>query len=86
VVTKGGSDAFGPEFFAEATGYFASRDLPSVIGGQGRIQTAKNSLELKAELRNEALARAGQVTADPRTDWAGYVSGALAMLSGMKKL
>jgi hypothetical protein len=85
VVTKGGGDAFGPELFAEATGYFASRDLPSVVGGQGRVQTARDSLALKAELRNEALARMGQVTADPRTDWAGYVSGALTALSGMKK-
>ena len=84
VVTKGGGDAFGPELFAEATGYFASRDLPSIVGGQDRVETAKGSLALKAALRSEALDRVGQVTADPRADWAGYVSGALAALSGMK--
>ena len=35
VITKGGGGAFGPELFAEATGYFAARDLPSVVGAQG---------------------------------------------------
>lgn len=85
VVAKGGGDAFGPELFAEATGYFAARDLPSVVGAQGRVQTAKDSLALKAELRGEALTRVGEVRANPRADWAGYVSGALEALSGMMK-
>ena len=85
VVTQGGGEAFGAELFAEATGYFASRDLPSVVGSQGKVQTAKDSLALKAALRNEALSRVRQVRADPRVDWTGYVSAAISALAGAKK-
>lgn len=85
IVTKGGSDSFGPEFFAEATGYFAARDLSSVVGTADRIQSAKDSLALKAALRAVSLARVREVAADPRMDWKAYVSGALAALSGTAK-
>lgn len=84
VVTRGGGDAFGPELFAEATGYFASRDLPSVVGGPGRVQTAKDALALKAALRGEVLSSMSRVSADPRSDWSAYVSEALNVLSGGK--
>lgn len=84
VITNGGSEAFGPELFAETTTYFASRDLPSVVAGEGRIGSARDSLALKNDLRGEVLSRVGQVTANPRVDWPSYVAGAIAALAGRK--
>jgi hypothetical protein len=82
-MSQGGGEAFGPELFAEATGYFAARDLPSVVGARGRVQSAKEALALKVQLRNETIERVRGVTVDPRSDWRGYVDQAIAVLTGV---
>jgi hypothetical protein len=37
--SQGGLRGFSGEFFAEATSYYAARDLPSVIGRSNRIES-----------------------------------------------
>ncbi len=76
---------FAGELFAEGVSYYASRDLPSVVGAAGRVQTAAGSLELKGELKRttrEAVVRLGPPASDP-DGWRRYVSSALKVLRGV---
>jgi hypothetical protein len=75
---------FAGELFAEAVSYYASRDLPSLVGSAGRVQSAAGSLELKGELRRATKARIIGLDA-PASDpdgWRRYVDSALRALRG----
>ena len=82
-----GSVGFVEELFAEATSYYASRDLPSFVGAAGRIQTTTDSIELKENLRNiarEAARTAGPPATDPE-GWRNYISRVIASLRGERR-
>ena len=84
---ESGSIGFAEELFAEATSYYASRDLPSFVGSPERVQTTSDSIALKESLRN--IAREAARTAAPiATDlqgWRSYVSEVLASLRGERR-
>ena len=73
-----GSVGFAEEFFAEATSYYASRDLPSFVGAAGRIQTSTDSIDLKEncvtllEKQQELLVRQPLIQQDGRIIFLGY--------------
>src|ERR1035438_4136459 len=45
-----GPEGFARELFAEATSYYASRDLPSFVGSRGRVSTTSEAIALKTSL------------------------------------
>ena len=82
-----GSVGFAEELFAEATSYYASRDLPSFVGAAGRIQTSTDSIDLKENLRNIAR-EAARTAGPPATDtagWQNYISRVIASLRGERR-
>lgn len=83
----GGAAGFASELFAEAVGYYASRDLPSYVGAAQRVQTAAEAIALKGEIRRatiEVVSRVGSPPTDSGA-WRGYVSDVVAELSGARK-
>lgn len=84
----GGRERFSAELFAETASYFASRELPSVVGAIGKIATTSGAIALKDELRTlarEAVNRAGRAPDDPAA-WKKYVAEiARDLESGGKK-
>lgn len=80
--TKQGSQGFANELFAEATAYYASRDLPSFIGAAGRIKTPSQGIQLKADLKaatRSLVATSGTVNTDP-DGWGKYVNAVISKL------
>jgi len=49
-----GKRTFAAEIFAETVSYYAARDLPSVIGGPGRVPIVSDSISLKESFRSIA--------------------------------
>lgn len=85
VVAKGGSAKdFVGELFAEATSYYASRDLPSVIGIPGRIESASQSIELKRRLRDSVVSVVSEGRDPPteKSEWTQYISDVITSLAG----
>jgi hypothetical protein len=81
-----GAVGFASELFAEAASYFASRDLPSYVGGPGRISTTSAVIGFKDELR-EIARRTARLSGNVRTDsdgWRAYVNDILSSLQGGK--
>jgi hypothetical protein len=56
VVQKGGPGAFAAELFADVAGYYVARDLSSIVGQSGRVETTARGIAVKEEIR--AIARA----------------------------
>lgn len=81
-----GRSGFAEDFFAEASSYYASRDLPSFIGAAGRVKNTSSAIELKnaiTRVTREQVSRIGM----PRTDaegWASFVRSALMVLRGAR--
>jgi hypothetical protein len=81
-----GAAGFARDLFADASSYYASRDLPSYIGAAGRVQDTSSAIELKAAIKrltSEQVAKIGP----PGTDaegWASFVKSALAALRGVR--
>ncbi len=89
VASAGGRAAFCAELFAEAAGYYVSRDLPSYLGGTGRVSTAADAIAVKESFR--AIARDAARTAaggeSPPTDaqgWRAYVERVISGLAARK--
>jgi hypothetical protein len=81
-----GSDGFARELFAEATSYYASRDLPSVVGSRGRVETPSQAIALKDQLKDITRAlvtSVGPVAVDP-DGWTRYVSKVVRGLRGAR--
>lgn len=79
-----GAAGFAADLFADASSYYASRDLPSFIGAIGRVQDTSSAIELKNAIRRITRNQVSQIGA-PRTDaegWASFVKAALASLRG----
>ena len=77
-----GRAGFAEEFFSEATSYYASRDLPSVMGTPGRIGNAAAGIDLKRQLKTTAATLvhgAGSPPDDPGS-WGSYVERVLERL------
>jgi hypothetical protein len=79
-----GAEGFARELFAEATSYYVSRDLPSYVGGPGRIENTTKAIELKNQLKEStrtliAKHRLRKVDDD---SWTRYVSSAVESLRG----
>jgi hypothetical protein len=81
VAAKTGEVGFASELFAEATAYYASRDLPSFVAAAGRLSTTSDSIQLKDRLRS--IAREAALNVPLKTDpkgWRAYVSKVLRSL------
>lgn len=79
-----GATGFAAELFAEATSYYASRDLPSVVGLPGRVETASAVIALKEQLRSaarNAVQRCRQPAPGPQA-WRRFVETVIKELQG----
>jgi hypothetical protein len=86
VYSKQGADGFARELFAEATSYYASRDLPSFTGSRGRVNTTTDAIALKSRLKEATrsiVRSAGTPAIDPE-GWAKYVAGVFRRLRGAR--
>jgi hypothetical protein len=81
---RGGAEGYARELFAEATGYYASRDLPSALGQPGRIGTSSELIGLKTEIADGVRDRVRRAGAPPtETDaWKVYVRRVVTLLGG----
>ena len=85
-----GAHGFASELFAETAGYYASRDMPSIVGATGCVGSARDALALNDNIRgiarNTASAISREILFMPRgaaispTAWASFVSQVLAAL------
>jgi hypothetical protein len=78
----GDAKQFMAEFFAEATSYYASRDLPSYVAAPGRIAGSTDSIRLKESLRQatrQQVESVGQPRLAPR-QWSQYIREILSVL------
>jgi hypothetical protein len=79
-----GAAGFAADLFADASSYYASRDLPSFLGAAGRVPNTSSAIELKnaiSGVTREQVSKIGM----PRTDaegWASFVRSALTVLRG----
>jgi hypothetical protein len=83
VAGGGGSTGLAAEFFSELTSYYASRDLPSVVGATNRVQSTGDAVALKSQLRSAAKAeveRLGPIAVDAKS-WREAVSSLLQRLA-----
>jgi hypothetical protein len=82
VANRSGAEGFAAELFSEATAYYASRDLPSLVASRGRVETTSAAIELKNQLRETTRATV-RALGQPRTDpggWSDFVRNAVAAL------
>jgi hypothetical protein len=83
---RGGLAGFASELFSEASGYYASRDLPSFVGAENRVPNSSGAIELKNAIRvatQDAVGRVGVPTPD-RSSWLSYVSDVIDHLKGAR--
>jgi hypothetical protein len=74
---SGTATQFAQELFAESALYYTSRDLPSVVGAQSRIGTAREAIGLKttiANLTRGIVAAAGEPNFGTDEEWRQYVA------------
>jgi hypothetical protein len=86
VRSQQGAEGFARELFAEATSYYASRDLPSFVGGRDRVKTTSAAIALKSGLKDitrSIVSSAGTPPVDPE-GWAKYVGGVFRRLQGTR--
>ena len=75
------------ELFAEIVDYYASRDLPSVVGAPNRVKTAADAVDLKKRLRDlarQAVAAEGTPPESPDR-LVSYMRRILTRLSGEER-
>jgi len=81
-----GAAGFAADFFADASSYYASRDLPSFIGAAGRVQNTSSAIELKSAINRVTREQVSKIGM-PRTGaegWASFVKSALTVLRGAR--
>jgi hypothetical protein len=83
----GGRETFGAEVFAETASYLASREIPSYVGGPGRISNVSEAVSLKSELQEHARSAATSASLKGTTPqrWRAYVADVLAALTSKAK-
>jgi hypothetical protein len=81
---RSGIAGFASELFSEASGYYASRDLPSFVGAESRIPNASGSIELKNAIKTATQEAVGRVGAPKpeQSSWSSYVSAVIEQLRG----
>ena len=78
----GDAKRFMSELLAEATSYYASRDLPSYVAAPGRIAASTDSIRLKEALRETTkhqVESVGEPRLAPR-QWSRYIEEVLNVL------
>lgn len=81
-----GAAGFAKDFFADASSYYTSRDLPSFVGVAGRVKNTSSAIELKNAIigaTREQVSKMGM----PRSGtegWASFVKSALMVLRGAR--
>lgn len=82
-----GAHGFAAELFAEMTSYYASRDLPSVVGREGRVGSASESIELKRQMRDLVRTEAREAGPVPTTTegWSNYIGRVLDNLENIDR-
>lgn len=81
-----GAAGFAADFFADASSYYASRDLPSFVGAAGRVANTSSAIELKSAISRVTRDKVTEI-GTPRTDaegWASFVKSALMHLRAGK--
>ncbi len=74
VALKSGSSGFATELFNEVVSYYASRDLPSLIGTKNHILKPIDSIKLKRALRERTkLFASSTIVKADRTGWRKYI-------------
>ena len=83
---NGGAAGFATELFSEASGYYASRDLPSFVGAESRIPNISGAIELKNAIKAATIevVKQVEVPAADRISWQGYVSTVIDRLRGSR--
>ena len=84
VTTQQGALGFAKELFAEATSYYASRDLSSFVGRPGRVKTVSDAISLKSRLKDvtrSIVEATGAPSAEPEA-WSRYVDDVISHLRG----
>jgi len=85
----GGSSpaAFAAELFAEAAGYYVSRDLSSHVGAAGRVPNASAAIALKTGLQALARDAVGSLGPPPTEpgEWRQFVSGVMMRLTARRR-
>lgn len=83
---KGSVTQFAGELLAEAIAYYASRDLPSYLGAEGRIKTTSESIALKAQLKKIArnACMSTNVEVKDAKSWSHFVRSAVEKLVSKK--
>ena len=79
-----GIAGFASELFGEASGYYASRDLPSFVGAESRVPNSSGAIQLKNAINAATQEAIGQVeTPKPNTaSWRSYVNAVVDKLRG----
>jgi hypothetical protein len=77
-----GASAFPSELFGEATSYYVSRDLPSLVAARGRVGSISEAIKFKNEIRSVAKDRVKRIaTPKPSASaWRRYVAEVLGSL------
>jgi hypothetical protein len=83
---RGGIEGFASELFSEASGYYASRDLPSFVGAESRVPNASGAIELKNAIKAATQEAVGRVTAPKpeQSSWNRYVNAVIEQLRGTR--
>jgi hypothetical protein len=83
-VSKSGIAGFASELFSEASGYYASRDLPSFVGAETRVSNSSAAIQLKNQIRAATQEAVGHVkTPKPNApSWRSYVNAVVERLRG----
>jgi hypothetical protein len=75
VLQGGGPESFPAELFGEAALYYVSRDLPSFVAAEGRVQTVSEAIKLKNAIRQAVMDQVRQFAPPPPGEraWQAYV-------------
>lgn len=85
VAADAGRVAFAADFFAELTGYYVSRDLPSFVARPDRVKSTTQAITLKNRIIETARKTVAQaVGRAPSDDWTAIASNATAALRRRK--
>jgi hypothetical protein len=85
VAADAGRAAFAADFFAELTGYYVSRDLPSFVARPDRVKSTSQAITLKNRIVETARKTVAQaIGRAPSEDWTAIAANATAALRRRK--
>jgi hypothetical protein len=87
VASGAGVPGFAQELFAETVSYYASRDLPSIVGAKGKVSNTSAAISLKRQFADIAKdAARGYRTEVSTRSWPTVVASVLAVLKGRRRV